>query len=159
MNYHIGTRALVGAMAGVFIGQIVTLCISAGIGDGDFVAVMPQLVSRCTNEWTAALVQTVLMALLGIVFAEASILFFYERWSFFKQCILHFLITAIFYVPFVLFCWMPATLCNALFMLGTLLFNYALIWFIQYRINCRDVRAINQIIDRTRSEQEGRTSR
>ena len=145
MKYHVATRALVGAMAGVFIGQIITLLISASIGNGAFLPVMPQLVARCSSEWAAVLIQTVLMAVLGIVFAEASILFLYERWSFLKQCIIHFLITAVFYVPFVLFCWMPVSVGNALFMLGTLLFNYALIWWIQYRINYRDVQAINRV--------------
>ncbi len=146
MNYHVGTRALIGAMAGVFIARIIELAISAGIGNGAFLPVMPQLVARCSSEWTAALVQTILMAILGIVFAEASILFLCERFSFLKQCLLHFLITAVFYVPFILFCWMPVKLANVLLMLGCLLLNYALIWFIQYRINYRDVQAINRAI-------------
>lgn len=147
----IALRALIGAMAGICIGQIITLIISAGIGAGSFLPAMPQLVARCGSEWKAVFLQTVLTALLGIVFAEAAILFLYERWSFLKQCVVHFFITAAFYVPFTLLCWMPVSLFNALLMLGTLLFTYALNWFIQYRISCRDVQAINQAIQNQQS--------
>lgn len=142
----IALRALIGAMAGMCIGQIITLIISTGIGDGSFLPAMPQLVARCGSEWNAVFLQTVLTALLGIVFAEAAILFLYEHWSFLKQCVVHFFITAVFYVPFTLLCWMPVSLFNALLMLGTLLFTYAVNWLIQYHISCRAVKAINLVI-------------
>ena len=142
----IALRALIGGLAGISIGQIVTLIIARGIGDGRFVPAMPQLIARCGSEWNAVFLQTVLTAWIGIIFAEAAILFLYERWSFLKQCVVHFMITAVFYVPFTLFCWMPVSLCNALLMLGTLFFTYALNWLIQYRISCMDVQAINRAI-------------
>ena len=146
MKPQIFLRALVGFMAGTFIGQIVNLCISLGLGGGAYIAVMPYLESLCATQLQAVFIQFVLTGLLGVIFAEASIVFLIERWSMLRQCMTHFAVTIVLYMPFVYVCWMPDNLRGVAAIAANLLVTYLITWLIQYRVNCRNVAQINHAI-------------
>ena len=56
------------------MGCIITLIISACIGDGTFYSVAPELVEKMGNELNAVILQTVLCGILGADFAAASVI-------------------------------------------------------------------------------------
>lgn len=141
------SRAFLGFAVGNFIGIFVNIVISASIGQGQYLAVMPQLQSYFTTELAAVICQTVMIGLVGACFAVTSIVYEVERWSFLKQCTVQFLITACIYTPFLYFCYLPHNWIGAASMAGNYLFTYALTWFIAYQKTCRDVSAINRRIE------------
>lgn len=151
MTAKIFTKFFFGFAVGVLIGQLVSCVISLAIGNGSFLAVMPQLERRFSNQVTAVIVQNILVGLVGVVFAEASFLFEIESWSLLKQCAVHFSITAVFYVPFIWFCYTPDHFGAVAAMLGNLLFTYFITWMIQLAVYRRQIRRLNLIIEEARS--------
>jgi len=146
MKKDIIIRFWIGLSFGELIGIIVNVIISLGTGNGEYIAAMPQLVSYFDNEISAVIVQYVLVGAIGVVFAESSMIFNIESWSFLKKCMVHFLISVVFYIPFVYLCYMPQNLKSVIIMLINFVFTYALTWFIQYKVNCNDVKQINERI-------------
>ena len=98
-------RIVVGAAIGILTGYLVTIIVNCGIGDGAYMPVMPVLEERCKTLMAAVLIQTLLTALIGVVFAVAGMIFEIESWSYLKQCVVHFFATVVFYLPFSFICW------------------------------------------------------
>ena len=88
-KYHILGRFWVGLGLGSVIGTVVTNLISYTHGDGSYWAIMPSLLAFFETEIDAVTVQFLLFALIGVVFAEAGILFSVEKWSFALRCLMH----------------------------------------------------------------------
>lgn len=137
------SRLALGAGMGVVIGYIVNIIISMGIGKGNYLPVMPQLQAWCSSEINAVLLQTLLTALIGIVFAETGLIFEIAAWSFLKQCVVHFCISAPFFIPFMVLCWFPIGWVSVLSILANVLFTYTVTFFIVYHFNLKAVRQIN----------------
>ncbi len=160
MNYHIMGRFWIGAGIGSVIGQAITLMVSYFVGDGQYLAVMPQLAQYFGREVDGALVQFLLFALIGVVFAEAGILFQMERFWFPVKCVLHFLATAVFYLPFLWLCYLNYE--NRWLILGLVLVNvlvtYLVTWLMSYFAMRAEVKEINRRIGvvRSREEKSGR---
>lgn len=147
-------RMGIGATIGVMIGYMVNLVINLFISTGEYLPVMPQLQARCANQLQAVVVQTVLTAAIGIVFAEAGMLFELAHWSFLRQCLVHFAVTAIFYLPFMILCWFPLGWGSVLGILANVLFTYALTFFINYYKNRQDIQLINAQVQQFRKRKE-----
>ena len=64
-------RGLFGLPTGIAIGFVITLIISACVGDGSFYPVTPELIGAMGNELNAVILQTVLCAVVGAGFAAA----------------------------------------------------------------------------------------
>lgn len=153
MKKDIIFRFWIGLSIGELIGIIINVIISLGTGHGKYIAVMPQLMRYFNNEISAVIIQYVLVGAIGVVFAESAMVFNIEKWSFLKKCIMHFLISVIFYIPFVYLCYMPQNFKSVIIMLINFIFTYAFTWFIQYKVNCRDVKEINERIQKVRNNE------
>ena len=150
--WDIVLRFILGFVVGTFIGQVVSILVSAGEGNGKFLPAMYFLLERTPNEFTAALIQFLLTGLIGAAFAVASIIFQAERLSFLVKIGLYAAVTAVFYVPFVFLCNAPANGRGIFFTVLTVVLNYALIFFIQYRINLSEIQKINERIAQCKRE-------
>ena len=135
-----------------FLGYLINMLISASIGGGEFLPVMPMLSIHFKTELMAVFVQFLLIGIIGVTFAEGALIFNIARWSFPLQCIIHFIVTAVIYIPFICFCWFPLKTSGILFMIANILFTYSLSWMIQYHINRRDVEKINQKLEEVRND-------
>jgi hypothetical protein len=153
MKKDIFFRFWVGLSMGEIIGILVNVIISLGVGHGQYIAAMPQLMRWFNNEISAVIMQYVLVGAIGVVFAESAMVFNIESWSFLKKCIVHFGISIVFYIPFVYLCYMPQNLKSVIIMLINFIFTYALTWFIQYKVNCKDVKQINERIQEVRNNE------
>ena len=145
-------RFLIGASTGILLGYLVNLIISLGVGKGEYEPAMPQLVAYCGTELRAVLVQTLLTALIGVGFAEAGFLFLIDRWSFLKQCVVHFFATMAFYLPFALLCWFPVRWESIGGILCSILATYSITYLINYRICQKDVEQINRMVQQNRED-------
>lgn len=140
-----------GFCVGVTIGTAVSTVVSYCIGENRYIAVMPQLSANFKNEINAVLIQNILCGFIGALFAESSLIFFTEKPSFLTQCIIHFAVTAIFYLPFVYLCYTPIDLKTVMFMLFNILFSYALTWLLQYRRYKKNIKMLNKKISEARN--------
>ncbi len=143
-------RFIIGVIVGNSIGFVVNIIVSLCIGDGEYLPVMPQLEAIMPNEMSAVMLQTALLGIIGAAFSEASMIFDIARIGFVKQCLIHFAITAVIYVPFVYICYFPNGKNWILIMLANIIFTYTVNWYAQYRRNCKDVHEINERIKEVR---------
>ncbi len=153
-KYHVWERLCIGFGVGTSIGLLVTLIISYANG-GMEVSTIPRLIELFGNPLKAFAVQSLWCALIGVVFAEAGILFLIERWNFPIKCMLHFAVTSCFYLPFLWVCYAPhGVLAGTLFLLANVLFTYVISWLTSYCLSRADVRSINQKIEEKRRKEE-----
>ena len=148
MKKYIGSRAFFGFCVGVTICVAITLLVSAVEGDGEYVAGMPQLAAYFPTECAAVAVQTAWVGLIGVTFAEAGLLFELERWTAVQQYLVHFLVTGVVYLPFLVFCYLPLRAVTLLLVLANILLTYGITWGIQYSVNKKNIDRINAALER-----------
>lgn len=114
-------RGLFGLPIGIAIGFVITLIISACVGDGSFYPVTPELIGAMGNELNAVILQTVLCAIMGAGFAAASVIWELDSWSLAKQSGIYFLTISIIMLPGRLLCELDETLaCRCPLLCGDL---------------------------------------
>ena len=148
MKKYIGSRAFFGFCVGVTICVAISLCINAVEGAGEYTAVMPQLATHFSTEIAAMTVQTLWVGLIGVTFAEAALLFELERWKAVWQYLVHFLVTGVVYLPFLVFCYLPLRAVTLLLVLANILLTYGITWGIQYSVNKKNIDRINAALER-----------
>ncbi|WP_155591504.1 DUF3021 domain-containing protein [Lysinibacillus cavernae] len=146
MRKELFTRVIGGFVIGVALGQIVQFFISMGIGQGDYVWVVPEFRAIFTNEGTAIITQVLLTGVIGLTFALAALIFEMARWGMLKQYIIHFFVTAIIWIPIVTLLWMPKTMANVISLLASFLGTYIITWVLQYKFSQRDIEKINAVL-------------
>ena len=121
-------RALMGAPVGLLISTLITIGISAAIGDGQFHPVVPSLAQRC-GELNAVALQTVVVLLYGAVFSGASVIWEVEKWSLLRQTVTHLLVVSLCTLPVALgLHWMEAGVWGMVRYFGIFFGIYACIW-------------------------------
>lgn len=118
--------------------------------------VTPAFAARFSCEASAILTQLALVGVIGMAFAGAAIVFEIERWSFLKQGIVHFLITAAVWIPIVCVCWTPINGKGLVFTILGWTLTYIITWTVPYFIWRKNVSEVNQKIRAycARKEQE-----
>ena len=140
-------RALLGIPTGVLIGQLVTIFVSFGVGDGAYYPCAPALTEVMGNEVWAVTFQTLFCGLLGAVFAGASLIWETERWSLARQTVVYFLITAPLLMLTAYLCgWMPSGVLGFLYEFGIYAGTFAVIWLAQYLTLRAKLKRMNQKI-------------
>ena len=133
---------LVGFGTTVFLDILIQFCMAMA---GEAV-VTPAFAARFPNENAAILAQLGLTGLIGMAFAGGAHVFEIERWSFLKQGIVHFLITAAVWMPVAWLCWTPMPVQAVWISIGGWTLTYAINWLVQYFIWRNKVRALNRSI-------------
>lgn len=149
MKKQLLARGIIGALAGLAIGQMVMIVISLCVGDGMVLPVPPQLALQAGSELAAYILQTLAVMLYGGCWAAASCIWQVERWSLLRQTVLHFALSSLSALPIAwLLCWFPHTWagCAAYFLYFLLL--YACIWAGNYLSVRARVRAMNKRLAR-----------
>lgn len=138
-------RAVLGAPLGLTISWCIALIISAIIGDGQFYAVVPSMVTDCGGEFKAVLLQTLVSALYGAVWGGASVIWEVERWSLTRMTLTHLALCSLATLPVAWFSrWMPHSLWGAVSYFALFFTIYAAVWLGQYLRIRRRLRQINQ---------------
>lgn len=133
MKKKIMKRIWIGLPAGIAMGYVITLIISACIGDGNFYPVTPELAHKMGSELNAAIIQTVLCGILGAGFAAASIIWELDSWSLAKQSAVYFIIIGVILFPIAYVTnWMQHSVVGFLFYIGIFAGIFIAVWFSQY---------------------------
>lgn len=145
MKKQIILRGLIGIPIGICIGYLITLIVSAVIGDGQFHSATPELIDQQGSELSAVLFQTLLSALLGLVFGASSVIWELDHWSILKQTGIYFLITlmtmlSISYIAG----WMEPSIKGLVIYMGIFIGIFIITWLIQYLIWKNKVKTMNQ---------------
>ena len=119
MKKKIMKRIWIGLPVGIAMGYIITLIISACIGDGTFYSVAPEFAEKMGNELNAVILQTILCGVIGVGFAAASVIWELDSWSLAKQSGVYFLVIGILLLPIAYVAnWMQHTVVGFLSYIG-----------------------------------------
>ena len=152
MKKKIMKRIWIGLPVGIAMGCIITLIISACIGDGTFYSVAPELAEKMGSELNAVILQTVLCGVLGVGFAAASVIWELDSWSLAKQSGVYFLVIGILLLPIAYVAnWMQHTVVGFLSYLGIFVGIFAVVWLSQYLCWKQRIKKMN---DRVRHEND-----
>ena len=148
-------RGSVSFLSGIAVSQIINVLISLSLGD-EYVPVMPDFAAHFSSEIAAVVVQALLTGLISTAFAASSVIFMIERWSFLRQCVIHFLITSAVWIPVVSLLWMPRDGLGVMIGAASFFLSYAIVWLSQIAVNRRLVKKINRKIEGEQSHERHR---
>ena len=144
MKKQIIKRGLLGFPVGIAIGFVITLIISACIGDGFYYSVTPELIGSMGNELNAVILQTVLCGIMGSGFAMASVIWELDSWSLAKQSGIYFLIACIIMFPIAYIAnWMKHSIAGVLSYVCIFIVIFVVVWITQYLSWKRKIKRMN----------------
>ena len=144
MKNQIIKLGLIGFPVGIAIGFVITLIISACIGNGFYYPVTPELISSMGNELNAVILQTVLCGIMGSGFAMASVIWDVDSWSLTKQSAIYFLIACIIMFPIAYITnWMKHSIAGVLSYVGIFVVIFVIAWLAQYLSWKRKIKRMN----------------
>lgn len=133
MKKKLIARGILGFPIGIAIGFVITIIISACVGDGCFYPVTPELLDTAGSELSAVIVQTVLCGVMGTGFAMASLIWEIDSWSLAKQSGIYFAIACMIMLPIAYAAnWMEHSVIGFLSYAGIFIVIFLLVWLIQY---------------------------
>lgn len=145
MKKKVFTRALSGAPIGIAIGFIITIIISACIGDGNYYPCVPSFTEHMGNELNAVILQTLLCGIMGAGYAAASLIWESEKLSIAARTGLALLVYLIITLPTAYFAeWMHHSIFGALSYILIYLTIFVSIWLAQYLVYKSNIKKINQ---------------
>ena len=133
MKKKIMKRIWIGLPVGIAMGCIITLIISACIGDGTFYPVTPEFAEKMDSELNAVILQTVLCGVIGVGFAAASVIWELDSWSLAKQSGMYFLVIGILLLPIAYVTnWMQHSVVGFFSYIGIFVGIFVAVWLSQY---------------------------
>ena len=151
MKKKIIMRGLLGLPTGIAIGFVITLIISACIGNGSFYPVTPELIDTMGNELNAVILQTVLCAVMGVGFAAASVIWELDSWSLAKQSGIYFAIISVIMLPIAYVTnWMKHTALGVLSYVAIFVAIFIVVWLSQYLLWKRKIKKMNALVSKDR---------
>ena len=149
MKKKILMRGLLGLPTGIAIGFVITLIISACIGNGSFYPVTPELIDTMGNELNAVILQTVLCAVMGVGFAAASVIWELDSWSLAKQSGIYFAIISVIMLPIAYVTnWMKHTVLGVLSYVAIFAAIFVVVWLSQYLLWKRKIKKMNALVSK-----------
>ena len=154
MKKQIIKRGVFGFPVGIAIGYVITVIVSAFVGDGNCYPVTPELVSAMGSELNAVILQTVLCGVMGAGFAAASVIWELDSWSLAKQSGIYFLIACILMLPIAYAAnWMEHSVGGILSYIGIFIAIFISVWLAQYLSWKRKIKKMNAFV--RKGEQDG----
>ena len=151
MKKKIIMRGLLGLPTGIAIGFVITLIISACIGNGSFYPVTPELIDTMGNELNAVILQTVLCAVMGVGFAAASVIWELDSWSLAKQSGIYFAIISVIMLPIAYVTnWMKHTALGVLSYVAIFVAIFVIVWLSQYLLWKWKIKKMNALVSKDR---------
>lgn len=156
MQKKIIVRGLLGFPIGIAIGYFITILISLGWADGDYLPCAPEFVLVMGNEINAVILQAILCGILGVGFAAGSIIWEMDNWSIVKQTGIYFSSIAAIMLPIAYFAyWMEHSAAGFFTYWGIFVLIFAIIWLTQFVIGKRNVRKMNEKLPQAKDKGNG----
>lgn len=149
MKKKIMMRSISGFPYGLAIGYLISIFSSLILADGHYSPCVPELTLLMGSEIKAVLLQAFLCGILGAGFGASSVIWEIEDWGIAKQTGIYFLVVSAVMMPvaYVTY-WMEHSLKGILAYFGMFAFIFAIVWVIQYFRAKRNVRKMNETLDR-----------
>lgn len=145
MKKQLVKRGLFGFPVGIAVGFVITLMISACVGDGSFYPVTPELIDSMGSELNAVALQTALCGLMGTGFAMASLIWELDSWSLARQSGVYFALACMIMLPVAYIAnWMEHSLGGFLAYVGIFVAIFLAVWLAQYLSWRRKIRKMNE---------------
>ncbi|MBO5164309.1 MAG: DUF3021 domain-containing protein [Ruminococcus sp.] len=155
MKKKIVLRGILGFPIGISIGYLITIFISLGWANGDYLPCVPELISTMGNEINAVVLQAILCGSLGTGFAASSVIWEIENWSIVKQTGIYFIIISVIMLPIAYFAyWMEHSVVGVFSYFGIFVLIFAFIWIIQFVIGKRNVKRMNKNLHNVKGSME-----
>lgn len=153
MKKQLVKRGLFGFPVGIAIGFVITLMISACVGDGSFYPVTPELIDAMGSELNAVALQTALCGLMGTGFAMASLIWELDSWSLARQSGVYFALACMIMLPIAYIAnWMEHSLGGFLAYVGIFVAIFLAAWLAQYLSWRRKIRKMNERVGKDGGE-------
>ena len=144
MKKQLVKRGLFGFPVGIAVGFVITLMISACVGDGSFYPVTPELIDSMGSELNAVALQIALCGLMGTGFAMASLIWELDSWSLARQSGVYFALACMIMLPVAYIAnWMEHSLGGFLAYVGIFVAIFLAVWLAQYLSWRRKIQKIN----------------
>ncbi len=153
MKKKILVRCLIGAPIGLALSTLITIVISALVGDGNFYAVVPELAEDCGTELNAVMLQAFFSMLYGAAWAGASVIWEAEGWSLLRQTLTHLAVCSCTTFPVAyLMRWMEHSVTGVTLYFGIFFAIYFIIWCSQYAAIKRRILQMNEKVKENRKQ-------
>lgn len=147
MKKELINRILLGMPLGIALGYVITVIISVCINDGNFYPVVPEFINVTKNELNAVVLQTILCALMGSIYATASIIWQIDSWSLVKQSGIYFATICIATLPIAYITnWMKHTFIGIFSYILIFILIFCIVWLIQYFVWKNKIKKMNEKI-------------
>lgn len=151
MKKEIIARGLLGIPLGLAGGYLLSIFTSLIYAGGYYVPCVPQLVRAMGSEINGVMVQALLFGILGFGFAAGSVVWEIENWGILRQTGTYFFIASVLMLPVAyLTYWMEHSVKGFFIYFGIFAFIFGVIWVVQYEIEKRNVRKINDKLNQSR---------
>ncbi|MGI6781941.1 MAG: DUF3021 domain-containing protein [Acholeplasmataceae bacterium] len=144
-KFKIAFILIFGFLAGIGIGHIITIIVSAAITGNSYHVVVPDFLEMMGgNEVLAATIAALVTGLLGLVFTFADIIWKKNEWSLLKRTIIFYFVTVI---PTILagtfLRWFKFNIVSLLIFIGIFTVIFVIIWVIIYLLIRKEIKTIN----------------
>ena len=152
MKKKIITRALLGFPVGIAVGYVITILLSLGWADGQYLPCMPELTAVMGTEIHAVLAQAILCGILGTGFATASVIWEIEHWSLVLQTGIYFLVISVIMLPIAYVSyWMEHSITGFFIYFGIFALVFAIVWITQFLIGKHNVKKLNEKLSQSKT--------
>ena len=141
-------RIILGFLLGTAIGNLIAWFF------GSYVSSM--LVARMGSVPAAILVQSLVSGLYGSFALTGTLFYDVEQWSLTRSSVMHFLVIAVLYVPTAMFLGWANSATEILIVEGILLVAYFIIWLVIYLRYKKEVRSLNEMLNKRFLQKEER---
>ena len=139
---------ILGFLLGAAIGNLIAWFF------GSYVSSM--LVARMGSVPAAILVQSLVSGLYGSFALTGTLFYDVEQWSLTRSSVMHFLVIAVLYVPTAMFLGWANSATEILIVEGILLVAYFIIWLVIYLRYKKEVRSLNEMLNKRFLQKEER---
>lgn len=153
MKRKLWIRCLIGAPIGLAISTMDAIIISLLVGDGNFYAVVPKLITDCGTEINAVLLQAVCSLLYGAAWAGSFLIWEIEHWSLLRQTMTHLLVCSAATFPIAYFMyWMEHSVAGVVTYFSIFFGTYFAVWLWQYLAMKRRITQMNHVVQERNRE-------
>ena len=138
---------VVGFFAGAVLGNVIALII--GLLSGSDGGIVARELSGAIGQAGAIILQTIICGVFGLVSVGGMYLYEIDSWSLFTATLVHFLSIAGCYVgASVILYWLPPLFIYYLISIGAMAVGFAIIWLIMYFRWKKDVKDMNNDLEK-----------
>lgn len=144
MLKKMAVRGSISMVISGFVNQVIMYIMILVSPDPLFVPLVPSYEAHFPTPFLAGITSYFLVGIIGGAFGAFSVFFEIETWSFLKQGILHFLATAVVWIPIAIFVWglneYPIAVISTTMSLA---FTYGVTWWLNYMKCKKNIDIIN----------------